>query len=178
VIFVTKFSGRVATTPNVVNFDDAANDHTIVIITYSGVKFALDKARLHQLLACEQSSLAQLAGAPALPVAGGSEPAKTTLPATRAVADGAVSHGSLSSRTKKIFDFASEQRALRPAHAGLLLELLTNFDWDLPDYPKTRVDVHLSEIRGWKGVPDDLAEAIDDFLERYRSARTAVKRSS
>jgi hypothetical protein len=89
-----------------------------------------------------------------------------------------VSHGSLSSRTKKIYEFAQKTRTLRPAHAGLLMELLNSFDWSIPDNPKSRLDFHLAEMRTWKDVPEDLRASIVRFLDRYREARSTAKRVS
>ena len=156
----------------VCNLDDPAQDGLLIVVAYRGVKMAVSKDRLLELLRREEDYLkfatshGSAGGNPSVPSASETPPTRG-----RQLELTAVTHASLSSRIKKVYTYSTSSRALRPAHLGLLKELIDNFDWVLPQYPNTRLEQHLSEIRTWSGVPDDFKDELDRFLKRYTSAR-------
>lgn len=153
------------TRPKVLNLDDPALGQWSLLFSFRNVRTVLDRERLERLLALEQDQLAHLAG----DGPGGDSGPEPSL-RTRQIPDDQVTHGSLSGRITKIHNYASRQRALRPAHAGLLGEFLAAFDWVLPEHTSNKIPTMLTDIAGWDGVSPDLKRQIAEFLRRYQVA--------
>lgn len=172
---------------NVLNLDDPANETTRIVVTHNGQRVSLSKARIQELLAVEDQLVAVLVDqkprTPASPSASKRKSSPATKPrGTHAAAPSrvtrppaerldAVTHGSLSNRIKKIFNYTLESRALRPAQASLLQDLIDRFDWRIPEHPNTRLEIHLEEMLTWRGMSPVLARAIETFLDGYLEAR-------
>ena len=168
---MAKLRGRYAS-DSVMNLDDAALGKWTLIITYNGVKTAVERDRLLDLLRLEEDLLASMASGGAAPAdAGHGVGSRGMALKNRQVPDGPVTHASLSNRVTKIHKYSRGARELRPAHAGLLGEVLQNFDWVIPDHPNLRLAEQLGEIVSWDAVSGDLKGAIKGFLERYLALR-------
>src|SRR5687768_13741236 len=133
---------------------------TVIAVTYRGVRTAVSKERLIELLRREEAFLnakTQSGGRPRLSAAGHEPSGEPTSLRGRQLELTKVTHASLSSRIKKVYMYSAATKALRPAHLGLLQELIANFDWVIPQYPNTRLEQHLGDIKTWSGVPDAFA---------------------
>ncbi len=156
---------------SIVNLDDPASEHLAVVFTYKGLRVAIDRHRLEQLLQLEQAYLSSL-----VPTSRALEapPAAPTLHMRpRQLPTETVTHASLSSRVTKIHRYSYETRVLRPAHAGILGEMLEAFDWVIPEHANGRLSALLTEISEWGNLPPELAQKIEQFLKQYDSARLA-----
>lgn len=152
----------------VLNLDESGGQSWMLVYSYRGVRTAIDRERLDELLRLEEEALVRL-------TAGGEpEPAKgePTI-RSRQIPTDAISHASLSNRITKIHNYSKQARALRPAHAGLLGEVLAAFDWEIPEHPNLKLEQLLKEMVAWGGLSDELRKAMTDFLRRYAKARAA-----
>jgi hypothetical protein len=136
---------------------------TAVVVRYRGVLTSVTRERLLALLKLEEQQLETALGAETV------EPAAATPPLVPDA--GPFTHASLSTRIKKVYDYSVRTRNVRPTHAGLLAEVLSGFDWQIPPHPNTHLVQHLGEIKTWNGVEAPLKAAIDAFLARYLARR-------
>lgn len=161
----------------IINLDHQDDRETVVIIHFGGSMTPISRVRLLELLDREQKYLAALAtgGKPSRTADGtGSKSEQSTAPAT-AILTGIITdrlnHRSLSNRIKKIYDYSTKQRTLRPNHTLHLREILEAFDWQVPDHPNTQLEFHLGEIGSWSTTTDSLKEQIATFLVQYKDVR-------
>lgn len=154
----------------VIDLDTPDHQEVVLAISYRNVKTAISRARLLELLKREEEFLAVMTSS-----------ADRT--ATQSAATGPafvvkaekVTHASLSSRIKKIYDYSCGTKRLRAAHIGFLRDLVENFDWAIPGHPNTRLEEHLGEMLGWQGVTDEFKGEMERFLKKYREARGLEK---
>lgn len=160
-----------------------------VILKFRGIKVRLDRARVLALLEVEQryldilspdSGTVPLRRAPP-PSASAPTPAASTDLRLGTVArriDGEeITHAKLSTRIKKVYDYAVPSRQIRPAHSGLLLEMIEQFDWAIPAHPNTHLDQHLEEMLDWDGVTSEFKTQVSAFLAEYRARRAVSSKT-
>ena len=159
---------RSKTAPHqVVNLDDQTFSPWSLIVSFEGVRTLIDSERLARLLTLEQDQLSGLAAGTAFNSPDGAQTTQAPL-RVRQIPVEPVSHGSLSSRITKIYNYSLKHQTLRPAHAGILGEFLQAFDGILPEHAGNKIPTLLAEIAEWQSVPADLKFQIQDFLRRYR----------
>lgn len=158
-----------------IDLDDPRQAETLVATSYCGVKMAISRHRLHELLDREKELLSLLGGTPPGPRATPAEGVEVGEAPPRSVATTrrpeTVTHGSLSSRIKKIHQYSLVAKRLRPAHIGLLRDLVQNFDWVFPEHATTALVDHLTEMLQWDDVPDDFRAEMTRFLKKYTKIR-------
>lgn len=174
----------------VLDLDEETPSRRLVILTFSGVKTALSKDRLLELLANEQLLIGEISGRPSVqalaPLPPPPPPTRDPRldrkvfaePAfaiqSRQIPGAAISHASLSTRIKKIYEYYEDKpKVLRPAHAGLLLEVIQKFDGVIPEHATTRLLSQLESILTWNDVPEDLRSTVAAFVESYTSRKRA-----
>lgn len=153
------------------DLDDTSIEPWALGLTFKGTRLIIDRQRLEQLLALEQDNLARrISQAPA-----GDDDGRDPSLRPRQLPDDRVTHGSLSSRITKIYNYSKSTRTIRPTHAGLLGEFLAAFDWNLPEHTGNRIPTQLAEIVTWNGLTADLKRQIQSFLSRYATATASRK---
>lgn len=162
---------------HVIELDNLPSD-SILLTSYGGQRVAVTRERLQELLAREQEyfevlarerSVPPVVTRPEPPAAAGARPDHEF--SAGALPRESVSHASLSTRIKKVYMYSLQARKLRDAHMTQLLDMIADFDWQIPRHPNTRLQQHLVEMLGWKGVTPVFREAVMAFLDRYLVAR-------
>lgn len=165
---------------------DQDQNQTTIVVEFHGLKVRLDRDRVLGLLQTEQEHLVALSGGTlATPRSDGRKhaPPSRAAPEQNDVKLSAIvkrlgveeiSHAKLSTRIKKIYDYSAPSRQIRPAHMGLLGEMIASFDWVLPDHPNTHLDQHLDEMLQWDGPTSEFRLQVQSFLKAYRQKRAAA----
>jgi hypothetical protein len=148
-----------------IDLDDPSLGPWVIRVTTRGQTRFIDSAALQALL--EAPAAVHPRGAKASAPA----PARKGKIDRRQLDPEKLTHAMVSTRITKIYHHALPTRSLRPAHVGILSEILEQFDWEIPEHPNTRLDQQLAEIVQWPATPAELKAQAQKFLKEYLAAR-------